>query len=146
MTERESGLSWSTLTRASAALLLACALWLIVSAEEPYASWVPVRVSLTLDSAVTLTAPVPQVRAFVVGRRRDLYRLLQSPPVLQRAITDDTPDSVRIELREADLDLPPGAEARVTDLRPRLLTVRMQRVGENARSSAPIISTSPTPP
>ena len=114
--------------RAFAALVLACALWLIVSAEEPTATWVKVNVSLTLDSAVTLTEPIGQVRAFVVGRRRDLFRLVQSPPVLQRAITDDSPDSVRIELREQDLDMPPGTSARVTDLRPRLLTVHMQRV------------------
>jgi hypothetical protein len=35
---------------------------------------------------------------------------------------------VRIELREQDLEMPPGTSARVTELRPRLLTVRMQRV------------------
>lgn len=109
-------------------MLLACALWLVVSAEESSASWVTVKVSLTLDSAVTLTQPIAPVRAFVVGRRRDLLRLLQSPPVLQRAITDDAPDSVRLELREQDLEMPPGTAARVTDLRPRLLTVHMQRV------------------
>lgn len=128
MSERLLGLSWPATIRAVAALLLACALWLIVSAEEPTATWVKVNVSLTLDSAVTLTEPIGQVRAFVVGRRRDLFRLVQSPPVLQRAIADDTPDSVRIELREQDLDMPPGTSARVTDLRPRLLTVHMRRV------------------
>ncbi len=127
MSERAPLLSLSRVTRALAALLLACALWLVVSAEEPSAAWVPVRVSLTLDSAVTLSEPVVPVRAFVIGRRRDLLRMLQSPPVLQRAITEETPDSVRIELREQDLDMPPGADARVTDLRPRLLTVRMRR-------------------
>ncbi len=116
------------IARAAAALLLAIALWLIVSAEEQSAAWVPVRVSLTLDSAVVLREPVPAVRAFVVGRRRDIFRLLQTPPVLHRAITDDTPDSVRIELHEQDLDLPPNADARVNDLRPRLLTVRLRVV------------------
>ncbi len=128
MSERAPLLSLSRVTRAFAALLLASALWLVVSAEEPSAAWVPVRVSLTLDTAVALTEPVAPVRAFVVGRRRDLLRMLQSPPVLQRAITDETPDSIRIELRAQDLDMPSGADARVTDLRPRLLTVRVRRV------------------
>lgn len=118
-------MTWTVVLRAISALCLALALWLIVSAEEPSAGWVPVRVMLTLDSAVTLSQPVAPVRAFVVGRRRDLLRLLQSPPVLQRAVTDDTPDSVRIELHEQDLDLPIGTDARVRDLQPRLLTVRL---------------------
>ena len=112
--------------RATAALLLAAALWLIVSAEEPTAAWVPVRISLTLDNAVTLREPVAPVRAFIVGPRRDLFRLLQSPPVLQRAVTNDAPDSVRIELHEQDLDLPAGIDATVRDLRPRLLTVHLK--------------------
>ncbi len=120
-------MTWTVALRAISALCLALALWLIVSAEEPSAGWVPVRVMLTLDSAVTLSEPVVPVRAFVVGRRRDLLRLLQSPPVLQRAVTDDTADSVRLELHEQDLDLPNGTDARVRDLQPRLLTVRLRR-------------------
>jgi len=119
--------------RAAAALLLAVALWMVVSAEEPSATWVPVTVRLTLDSAVVLREPVPPVRAFVVGRRRDLLQLLQTPPVLQRAVTDDSPDSVRIELREQDLDLPSGSDARVRDLKPRLLTVRLRFVRDSLR-------------
>jgi hypothetical protein len=114
------------IARAVAALLLAVALWFIVSAEEPSAAWVPVRVRVTLDRSVRLREPLPTVRAFVSGRRRDVLRLVQSPPVLQRAITEDTPDSVRLELREQDLDFPPGVDVRVRDLRPRLMTVRLQ--------------------
>ncbi len=123
-------MSWTVLTRAGVALLLASVLWLIVGGEETAATWVPVRVALTVDSAVTLSDAVVPVRAFVVGSRRDLFRLRQSPPVLHRAITDDTPDSVRIEVREQDLDLPPGTQARVTDLSPRLLTIHLRRTAK----------------
>jgi hypothetical protein len=123
--------------RAAAALLLAVALWIIVSGEESAATWVPVRVLLTLDSAVVLREPVPPVRAFVVGRRRDLFQLLQAPPVLQRAVTEDTPDSVRLELREQDLELPSGSDARVRDLKPRLLTVRLRLVHDSMPHPAP---------
>jgi len=128
VSETPSRLSWPVLTRAVAALVLAGILWLIVGGEETGATWVPVRVALTVDSAITLSDSVTSVRAFVVGSRRDLFRLRQSPPVLHRAITDDSPDSVRIEVREQDLDMPPGTQARVTDLSPRLLTIHMRRV------------------
>lgn len=115
------------LGRAGVALLLASALWLVVSAEETTAAWVPVNVTLTLDTAVTLVESPPPVRAFVVGRRRDLFKLISSPPTIQRAVTEDARDSVRIELRVADLDMPAGADISVRDLRPRLLTFRLRR-------------------
>ncbi len=115
------------LGRGAVALLLASALWLVVSAEETTAAWIPVTVSLTLDTAVTLVEPPAAVRAFVVGRRRDLFKLISSPPIIQRAVTEDARDSVRIELRVQDLDIPAGAEISVRDLRPRLLTFRLRR-------------------
>ena len=115
------------LGRASVALLLAGSLWLIVSAEETTAEWVSVRIALDLDSTLTLADPPPTVRAYVVGRRRDLFKLISSPPTLQRAITEDDRDSVRIELRAQDLDMPAGTDVAVRDLRPRLLTFRFKR-------------------
>lgn len=115
------------LGRAAVALLLASSLWLIVSAEETTAEWVSVRIALDLDSTVTLADAPPTVRAYVVGRRRDLFKLISSPPTLQRAITEDDRDSVRIELRAQDLDMPTGTDVTVRDLRPRLLTFRLKR-------------------
>lgn len=117
--------------RGVVALLLAGALWLVVSAEETTASWVPVRVDLTLDKSVELLEPPPRVEAFVVGKRRDLFKLISSPPTLRRAVTEDDRDSVRIELRAIDLDMPAGAAIAVRDLRPRLLTFRLRRSGED---------------
>lgn len=115
------------LGRATVALLLAGSLWLIVSAEETTAEWVSVRIALDLDSTVTLADPPTPVRAYVVGRRRDLFKLISSPPTLQRAITEDDRDSVRIELRSQDLDMPTGVDVAVRDLRPRMLTFRLRR-------------------
>lgn len=115
------------LGRATVALLLAGSLWLIVSAEETTAEWVSVRIALDLDSTVTLADAPPPVRAYVVGRRRDLFKLISSPPTLQRAITEDDRDSVRIELRSQDLDMPTGVDVAVRDLRPRMLTFRLRR-------------------
>lgn len=115
------------LGRAAVALFLAAALWLIVSAEETTAEWVSVRVALDLDATVALAEAPPTVRAYVVGRRRDLFKLISSPPTLQRAITEDDRDSVRIELRAQDLDMPAGTDISVRDLRPRMLTFRLKR-------------------
>ncbi len=127
--------------RAIAALLLAVILWVIVSAEETAATWVPVRVMLTLDTTVALREPVPPVRAFVVGRRRDLIQLVQSPPVLQRAITNDDADSVRIELYERDLDLPTGSDARVRDVKPRMLTIRLKSARDSGGPASDTLRT-----
>ena len=115
------------LARAGVALLLASSLWLVVGAEQTTAAWVPVSVSLTLDTAVTLVDAPTAVSAFVVGRRRDLFKLISSPPVIQRAVTEDQRDSVRIELRVQDIDMPAGTDISVRDLRPRLLTFRLRR-------------------
>ncbi len=115
------------LGRAAVALFLAGGLWLIVSAEETTAEWVSVRVALDLDPNVALAEAPPTVRAYVVGRRRDLFKLISSPPTLQRAITEDDRDSVRIELRAQDLDMPAGTDISVRDLRPRLVTFHLKR-------------------
>jgi hypothetical protein len=118
-------------TRAAVALVASCALWLVVSGDERGAAWVPVEMELRDGSALVVMLPDP-VHAFVTGRRRDFLRLLQSPPVLRRALPSsptgsgmagEAPDSVRIELRPIDVVLPHGTEARVSDLRPRSLVL-----------------------
>lgn len=126
--------------RAAIALFLAGSLWLIVSAEETTAEWVSVRIALDLDATVALAEAPPTVRAYVVGRRRDLFKLISSPPTLQRAITEDDRDSVRIELRAQDLDMPAGTDISVRDLRPRLLTFRLKR-----KDNAPLTADTLTP-
>ncbi|MEP6836295.1 MAG: hypothetical protein ABJB74_23095 [Gemmatimonas sp.] len=120
--------------RAAVALFLAGSLWLVVSAEETTAEWVSVRVALDLDATIALAEAPPTVRAYVVGRRRDLFKLISSPPTFQRAITEDDRDSVRVELRAQDLDMPAGTDISVRDLRPRLLTFRLKRRDATSQS------------
>ena len=115
------------LGRAGVALLLASALWLVVSAEETTAEWVPVNVTLKLDTAAAPMESPQQVRAFVVGRRRDLFKLMSTPPTIQRASTENDRDSVRIELRAQDIDMPGGIEVSVRDVRPRLVTFHLRQ-------------------
>jgi len=113
--------------RALVALALATGLWLVVSAEEPDSRWVNVRFSLSLDPDVSLAEPAAPVQALIAGKRRDLYNLIASPPSMRRAVTDEGSDSVRLELRAQDVDLPAGSDAVVRDIRPRLLLVTLRR-------------------
>ena len=115
--------------RAVVALLSSCALWLVVGGNERAATWVPVKVEIASrdtdmgDVTVVPFAPPTPVRAYINGRRRDFLRLLQSPPVLQRAVFGGGSDSLRLELRPIDVTLPNGTDARVSDIHPRAIVV-----------------------
>jgi hypothetical protein len=107
----------------AAALFFAVVLWLVVSAEEPSEELVPVRLEASFDTTRVLTSPRPVVRALVAGRARDLIKLYDSPPVVRRTVTDDAPDSVAVDLRPADVYIPPDIEAVVRDVQPRSLVL-----------------------
>ena len=102
-----------------AALFFAIVLWFVVSAEEPSEELVPVRLEVEYDSVRVLATPRPAIRALVAGRARDLIKLYDTPPVIRRSITDDTPDSVAVELTPADVFIPPDVDAVVRDVQPR---------------------------
>ena len=102
-----------------AALFFSIVLWFVVSAEEPSEELVPVRLEVEYDSIRVLATPRPVIRALVAGRARDLIKLYDTPPVIRRSITDDTPDSVAVELTPADVFIPPDVDAIVRDVQPR---------------------------
>ena len=103
----------------AAALFFAAVLWIVVSAEEPSEELVPVRLEASFDSARMLTSSRPAIRALVAGRARDLIKLYDTPPVVRRIVTDDAPDSLAIDLRPADVYIPPDVDAIVRDVQPR---------------------------
>ena len=107
----------------AAALFFAVVLWLVVSAEEPSEELVPVRLEASFDTTRALAGPKPVVRALVAGRARDLIKLYDVPPVVRRSVTDDAPDSVAIDLRPADVYIPPDIDAVVRDVQPRSLVL-----------------------
>ena len=115
-----------------AAVFFALVLWLAVSAEEPTEEWVDVRVALVHDSSVTLVDSVPPVQALVVGRGRDLLKLYTTLPVLRRVIDADTAARITLSLRPGDVDLPSNVDARVRDVRPSAMTLRV-RITESRR-------------
>ena len=108
----------------AAALFLALVLWFMVSATEPSEQLVPVRFNPLLDSTLTLMEPPPPVQALVIGRTRELLKLYATQPTLRRLVDADVPDTVTIELRPTDVDLPAGVQAIVRDVQPRSITLR----------------------
>jgi hypothetical protein len=106
-----------------AALFFAIVLWLVVSAEEPSEELVPVRLEASFDTTRVLTSPRPVIRALVAGRARDLIKLYDAPPVVRRSVTDDAPDSVAVDLRPADVYIPPDIDAVVRDVQPRSMVL-----------------------
>jgi hypothetical protein len=98
-------------------------LGLVVSAEEPSEEVVPVKLEASFDTARVLTSTRPELRALVAGRARDLIKLYEKPPVVRRAVTDDAPDSVAVDLRPADVYIPPDVDAVVRDIQPRTLVL-----------------------
>lgn len=115
-----------------AAVFFALVLWLAVSAEEPTEEWVDVRIALVHDSSVTLVDSVPPVQALVVGRGRDLLKLYSTLPVLRRVIDADTATRLTLSLRPGDVDLPSNVDARVRDVRPSAMSLRV-RITESRR-------------
>jgi hypothetical protein len=108
------------------AVFLALVLWFIVGAEEPTEEWVDTRVVLVTDSTVQLLDSLPRVQALVVGRGRDLLKLYATRPVIRRVLTSDSPDLVSMDFRASDVDLPNNVDARVRDVRPHSVTLRVQ--------------------
>ncbi len=108
------------------ALVLAIVLWFMVSARETTEEIVGVRFAPQLDSSLALREAPRPVSAFVIGRRGELMKLVANAPTIRRPIDDEVPDTVVLELRPDDVELPPNVDARVRDVQPRRLTLYFQ--------------------
>jgi hypothetical protein len=113
-------------TLKAAALFFALVLWLVVSAEEPTEARVDVRLNLLRsDTTVAIREPLPRVSALVVGRQRELLKLYAAPPFVRRTVTPDGSETAVIRLAPSDVFIPTGIDARVQDIQPRVVTVRL---------------------
>jgi hypothetical protein len=111
----------------AAALFFAVALWIVASGGEPVARYVAVRVEPVLDADVRMVDAPPRVRALVVGPAREVMKLSSSPPVVRRAFGESPPESVRVELRAADVDMPRDVNTLVVrDVTPRAFTLHFE--------------------
>jgi hypothetical protein len=108
------------------AIALALLLWVVVELQAPAESWVDVRVELAMDSGLVLADTLPRVRALVAGSGRDLIELDASPPVAHMDASDAGSGLAVIAFASSDVELPPGMDARVRDVRPRVVRVRLR--------------------
>jgi hypothetical protein len=108
------------------AIVLAIVLWFMVSARETTEEIVGVRFAPQLDSSLALREPPRAVSALVIGRRGELMKLVANAPTIRRPIDDEVPDTLSLDLRPADVELPPNVDARVRDIQPRRLTLYFQ--------------------
>lgn len=108
------------------AVALAIALWLIVGAREPTEDIAPVRFAPQLDSALVLRDPAPPIRALVVGRPNEILKLSNTPLVIRRPISSDAPDTLVVDLRPSDVEVPDGVSVIVRDVQPHSLTLRFE--------------------
>jgi len=108
------------------ALALALLLWVVVQLQAPAESWVDVRVDLAMDSGYTVADTIPHVRALVAGSGRDLIELEASEPIAHMEASDAGNGVAVIAFAASDVELPAGIDARVRDVRPRVIRVHLQ--------------------
>jgi hypothetical protein len=111
----------------AAALFFSLALWIAASGEETADHFVTVRFVPNVDSSLSLVGAPPTVRVLVAGPTRELLKLYAVPPALRHTFGPGTPDSVRLELRPHDVDLPAGvSRVVVRDIEPHIVTLHFR--------------------
>lgn len=107
------------------ALFFAVVMWVIVRSEEPSEAWIDVRLALTLDSTVTMSAQPPVVQALISGRGRELLKLYSATPQIRRSVAmDDTVFSVH----PSDVFTSSEADVKIMDVRPHFVRLPLARV------------------
>jgi hypothetical protein len=108
------------------AVFLAVVLWFVVNAKEPQVMIVPVRFTPVLDSSLVLREALPPLQAIIAGSPKELIKLSTDPPIVRRQITANSPDTLVLDLRPADVTLPDGVDAVVRDVEPHSVTLRFE--------------------
>ncbi len=118
------------------ALALAAVLWAALSAVQPTAQFVPVRLDIQIPDNRILAQELPQVQAVVSGPPRELIKLYTNPPVLTKVVPDSaTGSTVIIDLSPQDVILQPDEKVTLQDIVPRRLVVYLDDV---RRRSVPV--------
>jgi hypothetical protein len=85
-----------------------------------------VRFAPQLDSNLVLRDPPPTVRAVVLGSANEILKLTNTPLVIRRPVSSDSPDTLVVSLRPTDVDVPEGVEVIVRDVQPHSVTLRFE--------------------
>jgi hypothetical protein len=112
----------------SAALALACILWIVVVSEETTSELVAVRLNVEVPPTLALAGPVPELRALVSGPGREVIKLYAAP-LSVRAVLPATaqPPRHRIVIGPANIEVPRDAKVTIQDVEPRELEVELDR-------------------
>ena len=118
------------------ALALAAVLWAALSAQQPTAQFVPVRLDIQIPDNRILAQELPQVQAVVGGPPEELIKLYTNPPVLTKVVPDSaTGSTVTIDLSPQDVILQPDADVTLQNIVPRRLVVHLDDI---RRRSVPV--------
>ncbi|HEU4589253.1 MAG TPA: hypothetical protein VFS11_11415 [Gemmatimonadales bacterium] len=125
-------------------LALSVLLWLVASAEESASGLLKVAVQVQPPGGRVIVRAPDQLRATIVGPRRDLLKLAAERLILTRLLPDTlTADSVQLDFAPADLVLPHGINARVQDIEPRRVTVELNPVIQRLVPVRPVVVVAP---
>ena len=113
------------------ALALAILLWVVVSAEQTTTQWIPVRVDPVVRDPEFVLAGDPEpriVRVRFEGAGRELWELALERPVLVLPLRE-VGNARSFALDPSMVSLPEGVHGvRVTDVRPAVVRVQLQRL------------------
>jgi hypothetical protein len=73
-----------------------------------------------------LREALPPLQAIIAGSPKELIKLSTDPPIVRRQITANSPDTLVLDLRPADVTLPDGVDAVVRDVEPHSVTLRFE--------------------
>ena len=113
-----------------AALALAVLIWAVVSAEQVTSQWIPVRVDpVVRDPEFVVTAPAEPavVSVQVTGPGRELWELAINRPTLVLSVRD-VGERRAFGLDPSMVRLPQGLAVRVSDVRPSVVTLGLERL------------------
>jgi hypothetical protein len=121
-------------------LALSLFLWFLAAGEEPVSTLMPVDLAVQPPAGRTLLHPPPDVRALVVGSRRELLKLSAAPVRITRVLPDSVEgDQVRVDLSPGEIELPRGITARVQDVEPRAITVALDATEQRVVPVHPVV-------
>ena len=113
-----------------AALALAVLIWAVVSAEQVTSQWIPVRVDpVVRDPEFVVTSPAEpaMVSVQVTGPGRELWELAINRPTLVLSVRD-VGERRTFGLDPSMVRIPQGLAVRVSDVRPSVVTLGLERL------------------
>jgi YbbR domain-containing protein len=112
------------------ALALAMLIWAVVSAEQVTSQWIPVRVDpVVRDPEFVVTAPAEPavVSVQVTGPGRELWELAINRPTLVLSVRD-VGERRTFGVDPSMVRIPQGLAVRVSDVRPSVVTLGLERL------------------